>query len=820
MIKLSEKKFLPHIVAVLIFLILSIIYFSPVLDGKQLNQHDTSVSIGASKEAADYNKTHSDVALWTNSMFGGMPSYLTALPMKSALSTVYSLTNLNNWRPVSFTFLYFIGFYIALLLFGVNPWLSIIGALAFGFSSYNFIIIAAGHNTKAIAIGYMAPIIAGLYYAMKKNLWLGGAIFALFLALQVYANHLQITYYTFLIVLAFMASELFFAVKNKQISGFLTRTGIIAAFALLAVASNVGRLWTTYEYGEFSIRGKSELTQNKANQTTGLDKDYATAWSYGIDETLTLLIPDFRGGSSMSGLDENSESAKILRQNGIQDANNIVKQFAYWGDQPFTSGPVYVGAIIFFLFILGLFIVKTPVRSWIIAATILSVALSWGRHLMPLTDLFLDYFPGYNKFRTVSMILVIASFTMPLLGILTVQRILDGGINKKEWGKALLWSTGLTAGVCLILALLPGLAGSFMSASDSQYPDWLKSAVISDRQALLRSDAFRSAVFILLSAGVLWAFVEKKLILNTSLILLGGLILIDLWSVDRRYLNNDNFVSESDAKSPFKASAADQEILKDKTPDYRVLNLAVSTFNDASTSYFHKSIGGYHGAKMRRYQELIDHAVSKEMQQIGQRLPKVRTAAGVDSVFMGLNALNMLNTKYLIYNPNAAPLPNRHALGSAWLVDRYRFVDNADQEIAALGAIDPAREIVVNKKFESELSKVALKKDTTAMITLTSYSPNKLEYSYQGSGDQIAVFSEIYYPKGWNAYIDGKTVPYFQADYVLRCMVVPAGDHKIEFRFEPKSYIIGNRISQWSSLILLLLLLGIFAKEIIPVKKK
>jgi hypothetical protein len=820
MIKPSVKKFLPHIIAVLLFLILSIIYFSPVLEGKQLNQHDTSTTIGASKEIADYNKTHKDVALWTNSMFGGMPSYLIALPMKSALTVVYSLTNLYNWRPVSFTFLYFLGFYIALLLFGVNPWLAIIGALAFGFSSYNFIIIAAGHNTKAIAIGYMAPIVAGLYYAMKKNLWTGGAIFALFLALQVYDNHLQITYYTFLIVLIFMAFELFSAVKSKQIPDFLKRTGIIALFALLAVGSNIGRLWTTYEYGEFSIRGKSELTSEKANRTSGLDKDYATGWSYGIDETLTLLIPDFRGGSSMSGLDEKSESAKILKQNGVQDANNIVKQLAYWGDQPFTSGPVYVGAIVFFLFILGLFLVKTPVRAWIIAATVLSVALSWGHNFMPLTDLFLDYFPGYNKFRTVSMILVIASFTMPLLGILTVQRILDGGIDKKEWRKALLWSTGLTAGVSLILALLPGIAGSFMSGSDSQFPDWLKSAVISDRQALLRSDAFRSAVFILLSAGVLWAFVEKKLKLNTSLILLGGLILIDQWSVDRRYLNNDNFVSASEAKIPFKASAADQGILKDKTPDYRVLNLAVSTFNDASTSYFHQSIGGYHGAKMRRYQELIDYHISKEIQQISQRLPKVRSAAGVDSVFMGLNVLNMLNTKYLIYNPNAVPLQNRHALGNAWLVDKYRLVDNADQEIAALGVIDPSREIVVNKKFEGDLKGVTFKKDTAATISLTSYSPNKLEYLYNSSGDQLAVFSEIYYPKGWDAFIDGKKVPYFQADYVLRCMAVPGGNHNIEFRFEPKSYSLGNRISQWSSLILLLLLLGIFVKEAKLINRK
>ena len=820
MIKFSGKKLLPHIVAVLVFLLLSIIYFSPVLDGKQLSQHDTSTSIGASKEIADYNKTHSDVALWTNSMFGGMPSYLIGLPMKTALSVVYTITNLDNWRPVSFTFLYFLGFYIALLLFGVNPWLCIIGALAFGFSSYNFIIIAAGHNSKAIAIGYMAPIIAGIYYAMKKNVWIGSAVFSLFLALQIYANHLQITYYTVLIVLVFMATELFFTINNKQISGFLKRSGILFVFALLAVTSNTGRLWTTYEYGNFSIRGKSELTQNKGNQTSGLDKDYATAWSYGIDETLTLMIPNFRGGSSMSGLDANSASAKALNDNRIQDANNIVKQLSYWGNQPFTSGPVYVGAIVFFLFILGLFLVKGPLKFWILFATVLSVALSWGHNLMPLTNFFLDYFPGYNKFRTVSMILVIASFTIPLLAILTVQKILDGGIVKKEWRKAIAWSVGLTAGVSLILALLPSLGGSFTSANDAQIPDWLKSALVSDREGLLRTDAFRSAVFILLAAGFLWAFVEKKLKLNTSLIILGTLILIDQWSVDRRYLNSDNFVSEREAKIPFKATTADLEILKDKTADFRVLNLIVSPFHDASTSYFHKSVGGYHGAKMRRYQELIDFYVSKEIQQISQRLPKVKSAAALDSVFLGLNALNMLNTKYIIFNPNSTPAPNKHALGSAWLVDKYRIVDNADQEIAAIGEIDPSREIVVNKKFENNLNQIALKRDSSAVISLTSYSPNKLEYDFHGASDQLAIFSEIYYPKGWNAYLDGKNVPYFQADYVLRSMVVPAGNHKIEFKLEPKSFMLGSTISSWSSLILLLLLVGIFVKEIFQVKEK
>jgi hypothetical protein len=821
MIKIKGKNVTLHIAAVLLFLVLSVIYFSPVLDGKQLSQHDTNTAIGASKEIVDYNKTHDDLALWTNSMFSGMPSYLIGLPTKSALTSVFSLTNLYNWRPVSFTFLYFLGFYIALLLFGVNPWIAIIGALAFGFSSYNFIIIAAGHNSKAIAIGYMAPIIAGIYYALRKNRLVGGAIFSLFLALQVYANHLQITYYTLLIALVLIGTEVYYAFKEKRIPDFVKRAGVLAAFALLAVASNTARLWTTWEYGKYSIRGKSELTAGQENKTSGLDKDYATAWSYGIDETLTLLIPNFRGGSSTSGLDSDSESAKALAQNSVPNGNQIVKQLAYWGDQPFTSGPVYAGAIVCFLFVLGLFLVKGPLKKWIVIATVLSIVLAWGHNMNFITNLFLDYLPGYNKFRTVSMILVIASFTMPLMAILALQRIIDGGIDSREWKKALLWSAGLTAGLSLIFTLIPGIAGSFMSTTgDAQLPEWLKSSVADDRKGLLRGDAFRSAVFILLSAGVLWMFVEKKLKLNSALLILGVLILLDLWTVDKRYLNNDNFVEEREAKIPYKATVADQEILKDKDPDYRVLNLTVSTFNDASTSYFHKSVGGYHGAKMRRYQELIDVYLNKELQAIAQKLPTVRSIAGVDSMFAGFTGLNILNTKYLIYNPNAAPARNSHALGSAWLVSGFKVADNADQEILLLGKIDPRKEIVVNRNFENNLRGMTLSNDSLTKISLTSYSPNVMEYSYKGSGNGLAVFSEIYYPKGWNAYVDGKLTPHFQADFVLRAMVIPAGEHKIEFRFEPKSFILGTTISKACSVILLLLLLGILVKELHLVKKE
>ena len=812
--KFSWKKGLPHITAIILFLLLPIVYFSPVLDNKQLNQHDSQTYIGMSKEVVDYNKKSDDLALWSNSMFGGMPSFLVGLPIKTVISTVYNLTNLYNWRPVSFIFLYFVGFYLALLLFGVSPWLALAGALGFGFSSYNFIIIAAGHASKAIAIGYMAPVIASFYYTLKKDKWIGGALFGIFLALEIYSGHPQISYYTLLIILIMGVTEFVFAFKNKEVPELLKRVLIISAFALLAVASNTSRLWTTWEYGKYSMRGKSDLTNDKANKTSGLDRDYATSYSYGIGETLTLLIPDFNGGSSSVGFGENSETGKMLKSNNVPNAVTVVKQLpGYWGGQPQTSGPVYFGSIICFIFILGLFLVKGPIRIWVVIATLLSVALAWGHNFMPLTNLFLDYFPGYNKFRTVTMILVIAGFTFPLYAVLTVQKILDREIDRKTWLKPLAWSVGLTAGLALIFAVLPGIAGSFVSPVDSQLPDWLQSSIIADRQSMLQSDALRSAIFILLGAGVIWALVEEKLKINTGLLILGALIVVDMWGVDKRYLNDALFVSDNEAKNPIKATAADQAILQDKTADYRVLNMGVSTFNDATTSYFHQSIGGYHGAKMRRYQELIDFHIGNEMALIGQRLEKIRTESGMDSLFLGLNTLNMLNTKYLIYNPQAAPILNRHALGSVWLVGKYKFVENADQEIASIKLIDPASEVVIDKKYEGLLAGVTLNSDPAAKITLKEKSLNKMTYHYEGNGNQLAVFSAIYYPKGWNVYIDGKNFPHFQADFVLRSMLLPKGNYDIVFKFEPVSFRVGSVISFWSSILLLLLIAGLFAKK-------
>jgi len=823
MTKFSLKKSLPHFAAIILFILLPIIYFSPVLENKQLNQHDSQTYTGMSKEIVDYNKKSNDLALWTNSMFGGMPSYLIALPTTTAITSIYTITNLYNWRPINFIFLYLIGFYIALLLFGVSPWLAIVGALAFGFGSYNFIIIAAGHASKAVAIGYMAPIIAGFYYAFKKDKWIGGSVFAIFLALEIYANHPQIAYYTFLILLIMGITELVSAFREKQVPGFLKKSVIIIAFGLLAVASNTSRLWTTWEYGKYSLRGKSELTHDQANKTSGLDRDYATGWSYGLGETFTILIPNFNGGSSAVGFSEDSETGKVLKSNNVPNANTLVKQLpGYWGSQPGTSGPVYFGAIICFLFVLGLFLIKGSFRIWVVIATLLSIFLAWGHNFMPFTNLFLDYFPGYNKFRTVTMILVIAGFTFPLYAILTLQKILGGDIDRKTWIKSLAWSVGLTAGIALVFALVPGIAGSFVSPGDSQnqFPEWLQKSLISDRQSLLQTDAIRSAIFILLAAVAIWALVEKKLKANTAILILGALILIDLWGVDKRYLNDGNFVSDMQAKNPYKPTVADQEILKDKSIDYRVLNMGVSTFNDASTSYYHQSIGGYHGAKMRRYQELVDFQISNEMTLLAQRLPKVKSQEGMDSLFLGLNALNMLNTKYFIYSPEAAPVLNNHALGSVWLADKYKLVDNADQEIAAVKLIDPAKEVVIEKKFQDQLSGVSLRNDSSAKISLITYSPNIMTYHYQGNGNQIAVFSAIYYPKGWNAYIDGKVVPHFQANYLLRSMLLPKGNYDIVFKFEPTSFLTGQKISFWSSLLLLLLIAGLLTKKYLLPEKK
>jgi hypothetical protein len=632
--------------------------------------------------------------------------------------------------------------------------------------------------------------------AFRRKPVAGAVITSFSLALQLFANHPQITYYTFLVILVYGIVILVSFFRDHLLPRFIKTVMLLLAGVVLAVGTSIAGLWLISEYGKVSIRGRAELTFDRQNQTSGLDKDYIlNDYSYGISETMNLLIPNFMGGSS-GGFGSNSRIYKTLREANVPNAREIATQYplAYWGPQRFTAGPVYIGAVIIFLFLLGLFLVKGPEKWWILAVTVLAILLAWGKHFRFFSELFINYFPGYNKFRTVSMTLVMAELTIPLLGILTVERILDGEVTKEEILGALKKSFAILGGVTLLFALVPGLFLNFSAPIDEQlrtagWPDRFIGAIREDRKHLLTADAWRSFIFIALTTLLIVAYVYKKLRASWFYVVLGLLVLTDMWGVDRRYLNKDNFVPKREAKEPFRPTAADLEILKDKTLDYRVMNLMVSTFNDASTSYFHKSIGGYHGAKMRRYQDLITYQISKNNGAV----------------------LNMLNTRYFIVSDQGRPVArfNPGALGNAWFVERCRLVDNADQEILALNDLDPAREAVVNRnQFGSFVKDTVFPADSGAMIRMLSYAPNHLVYEYQASQPAFAVFSEIYYQPGWESFVDDEPAEHFRADYVLRAMILPPGKHKVEFFFRPKGYYVGDKIDLASSVILLLLVIG------------
>lgn len=797
-----------HLIAVLVFIIASYLYFFPVLEGKVLRANDSTVSKINTKEIQDYRAKYGEEPLWTNSIFSGMPAYL--ISTKYPGNLIKHADNILRIfkMPVSVLFLSMLGFYILLLLFGLDPLLAIIGSLAFGLSSFFFQILAAGHNTQAIALAYMPPVIGSVYYAYRKNAIRGALLSAFFLALEIQANHPQITYYGMLCLLVFGIAEFIFAVKNKAVTIFVKTSAILIIPFVIAVGINFASLYTTWEYGKYSIRGKSELTAANKKASSGLDKDYITFWSYGVDETFNMLIPNYKGGSSHP-FDRTSETVKVLRQNNAADAVNQVNK--YWGSQPGTEGPHYIGAVVIFLFVLGLFLVKGPEKWWLLCATALSVMLAWGKNFMFFSNIFIDYFPGYNKFRAVTMTLVIAEFCIPLLGILALRNILNGSVTKNEIIKNLKIAAGITAGFILLVLIMPGIAGSFLASYESGYPDWLKTALISDRKNLLRIDAFRSLIFIILAAAVILGFLYEKLRKNHAILLIGALIVLDLWIIDRRYLNSDRFEQPTTVNKTFTPSTADNYILKDKSY-YRVLNLAVSTFNDNSpTSYFHKSIGGYHGAKMKRYQELIDSSLNLNIEMIRIVSGKATTVEEFQQVFNHTSALNMLNAKYVIYHPDAPPVLNQNALGNAWFVEKPVMVDNANQEISSLRNFNPSAEAFIDKRFNDKVTRSSYPVVEGESIELTSYLPNELKYKYSAKEEKLAVFSEIYYPAGWIATIDGKSTDYFRADYVLRSMVLPAGDHEIVFSFKPSSYITGNRISLASSVLLILLIAGYFA---------
>jgi hypothetical protein len=802
------RNILINLGIILFFIVLSYAYLSPLLEGKTIEMDDIRHFKGMSKELTDYREATGEEAIWTNSMFSGMPGYLISVIYPGNITRYFHTSVRNIFTVAGFLILYMIGFYILMISLKINRWLSVAGAVAFAFSSYFIIIIGAGHTSKAAAIAYLAPVIGGVLLAFRGKPLAGTLLFTVAFSLELVANHLQITYYGFIMIALFGIIQLIYAIREKTLPSFFKAFGLLVAGAVLALGMNFSRLYTTWEYSKSSIRGPSELSSNSENRTSGLDKDYVVQWSYGIDETFTLLIPNFKGGGSTTSPGVDSESFKALEANKLPNARQVVNQISmYHGDQPGTAGPVYIGAIIVFLFFLGLFIVKGVYKWWLLAATIVSIILSWGGNIMWLTSFLLDYLPLYNKFRAPSMTLVIAQFAMPLLGFIALNDIITGKADKKLWLNGLKWALIITGGLSLLFALLPGLAGSFTNAMDTRvYPEWLIDSVISDRRSLLRADAFRSFLFIAAAAGALYVWHIKKIKTTTLIAVLGVAILIDLWPVDKRYLNNDDFVPKRQAETPFPMTPADEAILRDKDLYYRVLALP-NPFQDARASFFHKNVGGYHAAKLRRYQEIIDYHLQPELQQM---VTNLQSGLTIDSVFNQLTAMNMLNTRYVIYDLNQGPILNPNALGNAWFVSGFRVFQNADEEIAALQNLDPSETAVLNQQFNEFVAQKSFTKDRNGSINLVEYQPNYLKYNYNAASEQLTVFSDVYYKSDWHAYLNGEPVPHFRINYILRGMVVPAGSHTIEFRFEPASYYRGNYISMASSFILVLLAAGYF----------
>jgi hypothetical protein len=824
---MKRTKLFSILIPVAIFILVSIIYFLPIIEGKVLQQSDIIHNIGVSKELKDFRAETGHEALWSNSIFGGMPGYLHNVQFKGNLiakviSYYYAIPH-----PINVTIIYFSMAFVLLLLLGVNSWISFAGAMAYGLTTFFYIVIGAGHNTKALTLAFVALLVGGVIYAYNKDKIKGSIIASIGLSWMLTANHLQITYYAGLMTVLIVVAYFISALKEKALPSFLKTSALLLVAVVFAVGTNFSNLYTTYEYGKYSTRSKSELTiQNLDDKTSGLDKSYIFDYSYDLGEAVTAFIPRFKGGGMAEKLPENSAVYTYLSKvQGKEQARKITQSFpTYWGSQPISNAPFYFGAVLCFLFVLGLFIVKGKDKWWLVATVIVAFILSLGEKVSLfawISHLMVDYFPGYNKFRDVKNIIVIQEFAMALLGALAVKEIYARNIDDKKFLKGLKYAFLITGGFALLFAILPGLAGNFTSENDARYissgwPQELIEALRSDRKLLLRMDAFRSFVFVTLAAGVIWAFWKKKLRAQYALVLWVILILADMWPVNKRYLNDSHFVNKRKMEVPFTPSKADQEILKDKDPNYRVLNISVNPWSDASTSYFHKSIGGYHGAKMKRYQELIENHLSPEIQTISTRLRDIKSQDDLEAVFSGLNTLNMLNTRYMIYNPEAAPLMNTHALGNAWLVKQYQLVKNANEEIDILNQVEIESVAIIDQQFKSLLPD-RVNADSTASISLTSYAPNKLVYQTKANSDQLAVFSEIYYPKGWVAKVDGVETPVFRANYILRAMMIPQGEHEVVFEFKPRSYYIGNKISLVSSL---LLLLAIAVMVFVDIKKR
>lgn len=871
------KPFLPHLLVVIAFLGLTAIYFYPAFSGYQMKQGDITRFKGMSQEISEFRRTFGEEPLWTNSMFGGMPAYQISVRYPNdILGYVDRVISLELPRPANYMFLYLIGFYILMLSLKIRPGLAFVASVAFALSSYYFIILEAGHNSKAHAIAYMAPMLAGIIWTYRGKYLLGGLATALFMALQLRANHVQITYYFGFLLVFFGIAKLVEFARQGNLGDFVKSSAIILGAVLVGVLANTNVLLNTYEYSKYTTRGETELTikpdgsSNEDIATTGLDREYVTQWSYGKGETLSLLIPNARGGAS-SLLGSHPDALKKVDRRLQQ---NVGQSNAYWGDQPFTSGPVYVGALIVLFFLLGLVFIEGPLKWALLITALLTIALSWGKNMMGLTNFFLDYIPGYNKFRAVTIILSITELVFPILGFLFVKKLLEAPeIITAERKKFFAVAGGLSL-LVLIMAITPRSFFDFMSEQEQislqsrmgednatmiiEYTEGLKTA----REAIFTADAWRTFLFLILGSGLIWLFAKSKLSDKIFVGVIGLLVIVDLWSVDKRFVNNEKdrgryiqWEEKENNIAAFSADQADMDIMESEielnpqvadavnqaaeeykqearqgtkrkvSPDaindakfgalrfnsnYRVLPLS-GAFQDFRTAYFHKSVGGYHGAKLKRIQELYDFHLGSEIAALQSALQNDPTVESINSRLRNSDMINMLNTKYIIYNPQAPPLANTESLGSAWIADNLIKVENADEEIVQLGEIDVADEAVVDKRFSDQIEGFSPSPGSAPAIAIEEHLPNYIKYIFDSDSDEAVIFSEMFYDAGWQAYLDGEPVDHFRANYVLRGMIVPAGSHTIEFKFEPRTIQISSVISTGASVIILLLMLyGIF----------
>ena len=853
------KKILKYALPILAFVVIAYGYAPQVLEGKIVNQSDISSWEGMANEIVTWNKANpGERTLWTNSMFSGMPATSISVIYEGDFTQYLYDLFFTGARPASYLLISLVGGFLLMLAFGCNVYLAFLGAIAISFCSYNMQIIQVGHNSKMVAIAFMPWVLAAVVYAYRKCAFWGALLFAFALSFQIKANHPQITYYLAMIIVGYGIWQLCKAIKENAFPKFLRTSAIVLVAGLLGIATNTNHLWPTYEYAQHTMRGGTELLPDDSSAAEqeaspgkksrkGLDLEYATQWSYGIEETMNLMIPNFNGGASAGELDRNSDTYNALKKGGYQGAEQIIKQLPlYWGPQPFTAGPMYMGAISIFLFVLGFFVLRGGIRWWIGGVSLLALMLGWGYHLMPVSEFFFNWAPLYNKFRTVSMILVILQLLIPVLGVVAANEILFGedyAGKKQRVQKGLYWALGLTAGISALFAIVPSLAGSFISSSDGQLPGESAVALADDRASMLSSDAWRSVFFIVAAFVVIvlaWRF--KKLKPATAAIILAVLVLVDLWSVDKRYLNESHFVTRREFSNAFAKRPVDEIILQDKDPHYRVLDLSVNTFNDAYVSYHHKTIGGYSPAKLQRYQDLIERNISTEIGALAAQMGNIQTIEDAQNALGYLPVLSMLNTKYIILGGSVPPVENNYRLGNAWFVNGIVPAGNANEEIAALSAIDPARQAVIAEEFildndalgaqvEAIVAGKGAQENAVAdmslnnFIELESYDPNRLVYNYSSNKPQITLFSEVYYNPGWAATItpaaggEAQPLEIFRANWILRGAVIPAGDYKVEFTFNPPCFEKGEMYSRISSGILILLLLGGFGAMFIRKRK-